>query len=101
MTTTGQERRSPLDFMRLRSVLEVLRSPVGAAMLIGGAAAACGGGSGPTEPTCLSEAAAVSCTSALYGLHNGQISPTFQEVFDNTISKVCAASGCHATARRG
>ena len=96
LTTRGEDRRKSMNCMRFRSFADALRSPAGAASLVGVAAVACAGGSGPSEPACLAEAAAVSCTSALYGLHGGQIAPTFQEVFDNTISKVCAASGCHS-----
>jgi hypothetical protein len=84
--------------MRFRSLVEARRSPLRVALLAGAALGGCAGGSGPTEPTCLAAPADVTCTSALYGLHGGQIAPTFQEVFDNTIAKVCAASGCHSGA---
>ena len=60
-------------------------------------AAGCGSGnpSGSEPPACLPKAADASCTAALYGLHGGQITPTFEEVFSNTLQKSCRLAGCH------
>lgn len=57
----------------------------------------CGGGGGDhPEPRCLSQPADAACTTVLYGLHNGVIAPTFDDVFTNTLQPVCGASGCHS-----
>jgi hypothetical protein len=59
---------------------------------------ACGNKAAEDEPpACLAEAADATCTNALYGLQsNGQIAPTFSDVFTNTLSSKCGVSGCHA-----
>lgn len=69
-----------------------------AAVAAAGLAPACGGGSGNdhTEPSCLSQPANADCTTVLYGLHNGVIAPTFDDVFTNTLQPVCGAPGCHS-----
>jgi hypothetical protein len=60
--------------------------------------AACGSkDDGDGQPACLSKPADATCTTALYGLQsNGQIDPSFQDVFDKTLSTACGVSGCHA-----
>jgi len=58
--------------------------------------AACG--SRPTDstpPLCLAEPADATCTNALYGFHNGVLSPTFDDVFTNTLSPTCGTEKCH------
>lgn len=59
-------------------------------VFLGVLASACSDGNSNTntgEPTCLAEAQSTDCT-ALYA-------PTFDAVFTNTLSKTCAAAGCH------
>jgi hypothetical protein len=52
---------------------------------------------GDGEPTCLDAAGTLDC-SPLYGRQSdGSIAPTFQEVYDNTLTG-CAVSGCHSGA---
>lgn len=63
-----------------------------------GLVASCGGGGAATEPVCLDTAADATCTKALYGIHGGQLAPTFQDVFDNTLSRTCGVAGCHGGA---
>lgn len=50
------------------------------------------------EPTCLDSPPSLAC-QPLYGLIDGTISPTFDEVYSNTVSK-CAVAGCHDAERR-
>ncbi len=54
-------------------------------------AAACGSSNGSDEPTCLPAPASTTCTP-LY-------EPTFDNVFMNTLSTTCAATGCHSGAQ--
>lgn len=51
-----------------------------------------GGGTG--EPDCLDQPAELDC-NALYGLKDGEIQPTFHDVWENTLSDTCAVAGCH------
>src|SRR4051794_6261125 len=84
--------------MPFRSVLAtVLRFlPVAALALL--VASACGtdSGHGDAEPACLAEPADASCTNVLYGLHDGKIAPTFDEIFTRTLLPTCGVSECHA-----
>jgi hypothetical protein len=65
---------------------------------VGGVLAGCGSdpSNGNAEPKCLAKPVDGNCTDALYGLHNGVIAPTFDDVFTNTLSKKCGVAGCHA-----
>jgi preprotein translocase subunit SecD len=48
---------------------------------------------------CLDAPADASCTDVAYGLHNGQIAPTFDEIFMRTLQPSCGSStSCHAGA---
>lgn len=47
------------------------------------------------EPTCLSTPGPLDCT-ALYGTQSdGSIEPTFDQVYENTLSQRCATTSCH------
>jgi len=57
------------------------------------AVVACGGGGGTSteqEPECLPQAADASCTDPLY-------KPTFENLFNNTLSQHCGVGGCHVS----
>ena len=60
------------------------------ALSVGYPIGGCSSGDGNSEPTCLSAAASTSCTP-LY-------TPTFDNVWKNTLSKTCAATDCHSGA---
>jgi hypothetical protein len=77
---------------------------LGAAVCAG--AIACGASEDPPRsvPSCLDQAADVACTEVAYGIHNGAIAPTFNEIFTRTLKPSCGANGsCHAgpTAQNG
>jgi Planctomycete cytochrome C len=76
----------------------LLRRATTAPLFAALALSACSGDSskGESEPTCLNEAADATCTVALYGIHDGKLAPTFQDVFDNTLKQTCGASSCHS-----
>jgi len=55
-------------------------------------------------PLCLTQPADATCTDVAYGIHNGTISPTFNEIFTRTLKPSCGSNGsCHAgpTAQNG
>jgi hypothetical protein len=56
------------------------------------------GGTEVAEPTCLEAAGSLTC-APLYGLVDGKIAPTFEQVYTQTLSK-CAVAGCHDAERR-
>jgi hypothetical protein len=67
---------------------------------------ACGPSDEETDevPLCLAEPANGSCTDVAYGIHNGAISPTFNEIFTRTLQPSCGSNAaCHAgaNAQRG
>jgi hypothetical protein len=50
-------------------------------------------------PLCLDEPVNGSCTDVAYGIHNGAIAPTFNEIFTRTLEPSCGSNGaCHAGA---
>jgi hypothetical protein len=61
---------------------------------------ACGGdgGSGGTDvpPKCLAQPADATCTDPLYGFHNGQLAPTYDDIYTRTLKPTCAVEGCHS-----
>lgn len=63
---------------------------------LGSIAFSCGpSADGSTEPACLAQAGTLNC-SPLYGVAaNGDIAPTFDELWSRTLKPVCAQPGCH------
>lgn len=60
---------------------------------------ACGSEEAPadTVPPCLEAPADGDCTQVAYGMHNGQIAPTFSEIFSRTLQPSCGTTAsCHA-----
>jgi hypothetical protein len=48
-------------------------------------------------PLCLAAPADASCANVAYGIHNGAISPTFNEIFTRTLQPSCGSNAsCHA-----
>jgi len=65
-----------------------------AAALSGGCGSKSGDGGG--EPSCLASPPNLDC-KALYGLVNGQIAPTFDELWIRTLQPTCGSNpSCHA-----
>jgi hypothetical protein len=68
---------------------------LGVALCIAAVSAACGSSDDGSEPACLAAAPSLDCKAA-YGLVNGQIAPTFDDVWTRTLLPTCGISGCHA-----
>ena len=70
------------------------------AIVVGSSAAACGTNDSSSDnsvPLCLEKPADATCTNVIYGIHNGQISPTFSEIFTNTLKPGCGSNAsCHS-----
>lgn len=74
----------------------ISRSVVALAVAFGPIAVSCGSNdSSPAEPLCLDQPGNLNCTP-LYGLMaNGDIAPTFDELWTRTLKPTCAQLGCH------
>ena len=62
-------------------------------------AIACGTSDDETRPVplCLAQAADATCTEVAYGIKNGTIAPTFNEIFTRTLQPRCGSNAsCHA-----
>lgn len=86
--------------MSRRSALR--RSSFGGVLLtVGLCSAAVSGGCGSQggdpggEPSCLSTPPNLDCNAA-YGLVNGQIAPTFDDLWTRTLQPTCGVAGCHS-----
>ena len=82
------------------------RPRLGAALSVvgfGWLGVACGSSDGDStnaEPICLDKPADATCTTVPYGIHNGQIAPTFSDIFSHTLQQSCGSqTTCHAGSR--
>lgn len=55
----------------------------------------CSSSDNPGQPACLAQPGNLDCQAA-YGLVNGEIAPTFDELWTRTLKPTCGVAGCHS-----